>query len=201
MKFLYTSLLLLPLVAANFQTGSKKDCISCIVRGVHCATEDFQYTHCCEFEEGERELQMCMDRFKYCTRNIQGFGVKELTCPSQNCPQNIVREHDDYYQGKVDIREWSILESGLNCKIVVKAHEYLNGKLIVNIASLEEASASVYLMPNYFSKDYGFHGLFENGKEYHTVGTGQYEVPSDWTVFIEYNPYMVTGGIEVQSWV
>ena len=56
-------------------------------------------------------------------------------------------------------------------------------------------------MPNYFSDEFDFHGLFENGKEYHEVGKGRYEVPTDWTVFLEYNPKYMPGTLRVKSWV
>lgn len=102
---------------------------------------------------------------------------------------------------ETEVREWEYLEAGINCKLLIKAEEYLNGKLIVEIKKATHVKVSVYEMPNYFSDEFDFHGLFENGKEWHEVGEGRYEVPSDWTVFLEYNPKYMAGVFRVNSWV
>ena len=73
---------------ADYETNSNTDCFSCFISAVHCANEDFTYTHCCDYFDGTMALESCTRRFKYCTSNLEGYAIRHLTCPSKNCPEN-----------------------------------------------------------------------------------------------------------------
>jgi len=77
----------------------------------------------------------------------------------------------------------------------------MNGKLKVEIISVEDVSANIYLMPNSFSDSYGTHGILENNKMYINVESGTYTIPSDWSLWVVYNPGIFDGGINMKSWL
>ena len=57
------------------------------------------------------------------------------------------------------------------------------------------------MMPNSFSDDFGTHGILENNMVYQKKKSGQFSVPSDWTVYIIYNIDVFAGFINLRSWV
>ena len=56
-------------------------------------------------------------------------------------------------------------------------------------------------MPNSFSESYGTHGILENNRIYNKVGSGRYYVPTDWSIWLIYNPTFGGGEIKFKHWV
>ena len=80
--------------------------------------------------------------------------------------------------------------------------------MIVDIETVRNANAYIFLQPNNFNKDISIsHGILENNMMYEISiykgkTKGKYEVPTDWTVFISYNYVREeAGSIAVKSWV
>lgn len=103
--------------------------------GVHCATEDFSETKCCEYQNSDHaELKGCMQGYRYCSVNIHSDFIKELTCPEQLCQE----EHQFRTVSEYDTPQY--LELTLSpiqrrgqegCRIVIDADRGLNGVLNV----------------------------------------------------------------------
>jgi hypothetical protein len=56
-------------------------------------------------------------------------------------------------------------------------------------------------MPTHFSDSYGTKGILENNQFWQRVKAGQrFDVPTDWTIFIEYNPGVWSGSIRLRTW-
>jgi hypothetical protein len=70
----------------------------------------------------------------------------------------------------------------------------LNGKIKVKIDRVMNINLYVYQMPNSFNEEkYGTKGIFENNKLDSKVRKGTYEVPTDWSLWIVYNPSYISG--------
>ena len=119
-----------------------------------------------------------------------------------NCPagptthefQNIGEQHSMR-------RQWGWLDLGANCKYVIKANARLNGKIVVEIQKVRGVNMYLYLQPNHFnSKKYGTHGILENNKIYKNVVSGKYTVPTDWSIWLVYNPRNVGGHFKVKAY-
>ena len=80
--------------------------------------------------------------------------------------------------------------------MVIRASGHLNAKLNVEIQTVKNTNLILYEMPNSFSKDYGTHGILENNKIYNNERSGtKRTVPSDWSIWLVYNPLF--GGGEI----
>jgi hypothetical protein len=102
-------------------------------------------------------------------------------------------------------KTWDWWKTAYNCKIQLSAEPGINGKLILQIVSVENAQAYVFMQPNTFDKSLSpTHGLLENNMVYaydKRKTSGVYAVPSDWTVTIAYNVGMFSGSIVVETWL
>lgn len=76
----------------------------------------------------------------------------------------------------------------------------LNGKIKVEILDVDDVTIYIYEMPNSFSDSYGTHGLLENGKFHQRVKSGVYTVPTDWSIWIVFNPGVIGGGVSIRTW-
>ena len=83
--------------------------------------------------------------------------------------------------------------------MVISASEKLNGKLIVNLKSVDDAEVHIFMMPKHFNKDYGYVGLFQNNDYYTYQKDGEYEAPSDWVFIIQYYTNYFDGAIILSS--
>lgn len=60
----------------------------------------------------------------------------------------------------------------------------------------------VYLIPNKFDQiKYGTQGILENNQVTQKVTTGKFQVPTDWSVWLVFNPGFLAGRVKVKSWV
>ena len=84
---------------------------------------------------------------------------------------------------------------------MIKGNKKLNGKINVEISQVTNVNLYIYLQPNHFnSQKYGTHGILENNKIYTKVTRGTYSVPTDWSVWLVYNPPIVAGEIRIKTW-
>ena len=84
-------------------------------------------------------------------------------------------------QEVVHTRNWGVSsDSGKHCKMVISASDKLNGKLVINLKTVDDAEVHVFMMPKNFNADYGYIGLFENNDYYTYQSSGTYTAPSDW---------------------
>ena len=81
-------------------------------------------------------------------------------------------EHSEYDKPKVFSKRWGFFDYGYNCKMRFRANKRLNGKLRVEVESINDARAFVYLMPNEFNESYEMHGIFENDKMESSIVAG-----------------------------
>jgi len=84
--------------------------------------------------------------------------------------------------------------------MVFSAAAGLNGKVKVQIERVDNVKVYVYLMPNSFNSDYGTHGIFENNKIHPRTNSGIYEAPTDWSIWVVYNPGFTSGDVWVKTW-
>jgi hypothetical protein len=70
--------------------------------------------------------------------------------------------------------------------------------MIVEIEEVLNAMVFVYLMPTNTSQT---KGIFENNKFHSLVKGGKFVAPSDWKIWIVYNPMNKFGHIKIKSWV
>mmetsp|Transcript_17839 Transcript_17839/g.27600 ORF Transcript_17839/g.27600 Transcript_17839/m.27600 type:complete len:170 (+) Transcript_17839:124-633(+) len=91
-------------------------------------------------------------------------------------------------------------DKGYNCKIHIEAASHLNGKLIVEMDSVDQAKIYVYQQPNSFSDEIGTHGIIENNMIY-TKKNGKFVVPADWSIYIVYLTTNFGGEVILESYV
>jgi len=78
----------------------------------------------------------------------------------------------------------------------------INGKIKVSIDQSSSINIFVFLMPNSFNEEEaGSRGILQNNLEERNVKNGAFEVPTDWSVWIVYNPSITAGQLTVSSWV
>lgn len=126
-----------------------------------------------------------MAGFKYCTLNVGVPAIQQLTCPSNNCAgktktvsinslDQTVSEQFSWENGEFD-----------NCKIEIEADHNLPMALHVDVANMTNVEYDAYQMPRFFSKSRGYHGLYENPKEYYAIqGNQTFWLPSDYTLIL-----------------
>jgi hypothetical protein len=98
-------------------------------------------------------------------------------------------------------KKWDFFTSVAHCKFVVKSKPGLNGKIIVEIKKVKEVKLEIYMQPNIETKEYGTHGILENSLVFNGVNEGNFTVPTDWAVFLIYNPSFFPGEISINSYV
>lgn len=151
---------------------------------MHCIDEDFGYAECCS----GADPSACMEKFRYCTQGVEQNVYRELTCMQVSCPKGnkpAIHRHDDYALIESEIMDWGIMSNAYQCRVVISASERLNGKLIVEIYSVNDASIRVYQMPNSFNREiYGTKGILENNRINITDEPAIFKVPTDWTVIL-----------------
>jgi len=54
-------------------------------------------------------------------------------------------------------------------------------------------------MPNDFSSSYGTHGLLENNQFYKSVYGGKFTMPTDWTIWVYFNPSIFSGKVTIRT--
>jgi len=110
-----------------------------------------------------KEEEACNAPGWYCTTGITETSYKLLTCPQQLCPTEGAYTHEatEMNQEVLHSKNWNLKsDPGRHCKMVISASEKLNGKLIVNLKSVDDAEVHIFMMPKHFNKDYGYVGLF-----------------------------------------
>ena len=55
-------------------------------------------------------------------------------------------------------------------------------------------------MPNNFASSYGTTGILENNRIYTKVRSGTHYVPTDWSIWLVYNPLFGGGQIRFKYW-
>lgn len=75
----------------------------------------------------------------------------------------------------------------------INATADLNGKIIVQFETIDDADVWVFLQPNAFSTKYGTQGILENFKGAAKIKNGTFTVPTDWTVIVSFNPSIYDG--------
>ena len=83
--------------------------------------------------------------------------------------------------------------------MVISASDKLNGKLVLNLKTVDDAEVHVFMMPKNFNADYGYIGLFENNDYYTYQSSGTYTAPSDWYFIVQYYSYYFDGSLSVSS--
>lgn len=171
----------------EFMTTSIDQCQTCMETGVHCISEDFSETKCCNFDPNTEaeQLSNCMADFKYCSLNVANHDIKRLTCPSSNCSGKTKRFMiDQLDQNVTEVISWEAGEFD-NCRLEFEANPDLPLALHVDVASLSNVGYDVYQMPRFFSKSRGYHGLFEIPNEYYGDRTNEtFWIPSDYSLIL-----------------
>lgn len=151
-----------------------QSCIRCYQKQatqVHCASADFKQTACCRYSPiTGQAMQSCMNKFKYCTKDLKYSAYKVYTCPPNKCPGG---GHAQMYENtELNVKkslstEWEYWSRAYNCKFLISANAGLNGKMIVDVANVENANAYVFLQPNSFNTEISTtHGILENNMIY-----------------------------------
>lgn len=110
--------------------------------------------------------------------------------------------HHDIIGNKQDeTREWGFFDPGFNCKMKISAGGKLNAKIIVVIKEVKNTNLIIYEMPNSFSESYGTHGILENNRIYTDVKSGKHMAPSDWSIWLVFNPKFGGGYVKFEHWV
>ena len=123
----------------------------------------------------------------------------QVDCPKDNKP--VIHRHENFALIESEILEWGIISNAYQCRVVISASENLNGQLLVEIYSINDASIRVYQMPNNFNTDiYDTKGILENNRINITDKPAIYKVPTDWTIVLQYNVGFLGGHIKLRSW-
>ena len=63
---------------------------------------------------------------------------------------------------------WGHFENAYHCKILIKGQEGVNGKIVMDVTSNENAASWIYLQPNNFNEKQGggTRGIVENNMIY-----------------------------------
>ena len=134
------SLLYIVFAGKEYQTN-EISCGSCFTYFTSCIDYSFKYGACCEYSElNEMEdLERCRNKYMYCTTNLTKTYYRRLTCPQSNCPAGEeIYNHTEYGKTKYISRNWGWFDHGFNCKIKLVASPDLNGKLIMNIQTVDD---------------------------------------------------------------
>jgi hypothetical protein len=175
------------------------NCNQCTESWTSCVDKNFNDGFCCT---GEQSYKDCQGRYEYCSTGLKKDHYKWLTCPMYNCPAgHSVHEHNSFGEIQYISRKWGVFDNGANCKTVIKGNKKLNGKINVEIQQVTNVNLYIYLQPNHFSSQkYGTHGILENNKIHTKVTRGIYTVPTDWSIWLVYNPPIVAGEIRIKTW-
>ena len=125
-------------------------------------------------------------------------------CPGNNLKSVTHSKFNDMVYTDI---EWGWFNTAFNCKVQINSTENLNGKLVLEIVNVDDATLYVYLQPNNFHVDQNKPtiGLIENNMVYNhyswTKGGRKYEIPTDWTAYLIYNVGYGNGAITVKSWI
>ena len=145
-----------------------------------------------------------------CTNNVTQQVYKELTMPPFACPNKndpAILEHTQMYKKRTVEAEWKWLQSGLLCRIVIKASDKISGKLVVRVDEVGKEALAVFQQPNSFPPEYGSKGIIENNQVYLDKKKGsQHFIPTDWTMTIVYSfnrdfRLPAAGKVLITSWV
>ena len=177
-----------------------ENCNSCLSQnqGVTCINQEFTYGVCCDYADSNAQ-QACMNKYKFCSTNLPDSYLM-MTCPPQNCPEDNkgfefkASVLNRLYTDELNIGwDWS---SRINCRVRFHADESLNGMLVVTIES-SDPSLYIYKQPNSFNTEQtGTHGLVDNGLLQGNKKRGTIEVPSDWSIYLQYNSARMGGDIK-----
>ena len=128
-----------------------------------------------------------------------------FACPNDNKP--FIVEHTQMYKKQEIVAEWKWLNSGLLCRMIIKASANLAGKMMMRVDEVGKESVAVFQQPNSFPPEYGSKGIIENNQVYldRKAGVSHY-VPTDWTMTLVYNfnrdfRLPAAGKIKITTWV
>ena len=112
----------------------------------HCISDDFSSSSCCEYPDGSVDLDRCINKYKFCTKNLRTTTYKEFTNPSRGCPGANLFTYQHSGLGVIKRMEapWAASDIGWFCRMTINAKPGMNAKIRVRILGTGDYSVAVY---------------------------------------------------------